>query len=200
MTPRSGFPPRDLVPRSSHDGNSLLSHIGTSCREMPGHAVRHDASLDCAIRAPGGLLTRSEHMAQGSTEKVVRRRHGYGFSAPDDAPPASSFTTPPPRLTATAAFRRTSGLSTRPSGDPGPPGRAGPASSLFSRAVRPVRAASCPGGRQAEPPVPHRDLLATSRARPHITAGNRLAVTMHAVPAEIRLLPAGRGQYRGGMC
>jgi cold shock protein len=43
-------------------------------------------------------------------------------------------------------------------------------------------------------------ILATSRARPHITAGNRLAVAMHAVLAEIRLLPAGRGQYRGGMC
>jgi cold shock protein len=81
MTPRSGFPPRDFVPRSSHDGNSLLSHIGTSCREMPGHAARHDASLDCAIRAPGGLLTRSEHMAQG-TVKVVRRRHGIRFQRP----------------------------------------------------------------------------------------------------------------------
>ena len=39
------FPPGDSVPRSLHNGSSLLSHIVTSCREMPGPGARHDLAM-----------------------------------------------------------------------------------------------------------------------------------------------------------
>jgi hypothetical protein len=82
-TPRSGFPPRDFVPRSLHNGNALLSHIVTSCREMLGYGAGHDLAMTHRPRHACGPVARSAtRMVDGSPRaQISPSRAGYATAA-----------------------------------------------------------------------------------------------------------------------
>ena len=97
-TPRSGFPPRDFVPRSLHNGNPLLSHIVTSCCEMPGYGAKHDLAMtNRPGRVYGPAARPATRMVNGSPPGQFCPGHADASLGIAFRRPCSCGLRPPPR-------------------------------------------------------------------------------------------------------